>query len=256
MLNKLFLIAVVGVFVLSCSSGIKKSRVCSIEDFDPLKGCKSNSIEIIGLPETVVYSFLADGFEKDSRALVYWFYGEGASAVLIDSFPNYIKVDKQLLVSGIDRNFLEPGPYFVKTVISNETKTVEHIHNFTVNLRGEIAITQLIVGDVIDNKGVVIRPKTDFFAQEERVFISANVYNAKAGDEIKIRFKHMEKQFDKEFSTKVGPNPKSSFLLYANLPNMDLPTGAYDAEIKIGNVAYAASFFIIETNNTIPEIEE
>ncbi len=256
MLNKLFLISIVGVFVLSCSSGIKKSRVCSIEDFDPLKGCKSHKGEIMGLPETLVYSFRANGFDKDSRVVIYWYYGEGASALAIDSFIYYTKVDKELVVSGIDRNFLEPGAYFVKTVISSESKTVEHMERFLINIGDELVITQLLVGDRVDNSGMVTSPNTAFSAREQRVFISANVHNAKANQEISIRFIHKNKAYEKSFSTNVGANPKPTFLLFANLPNLDLPEGEYDAQIKIGALVYAATFFVNESNISIAENEE
>lgn len=247
MMHKILLLSLAST-LLSCTSGIKKSRVCSIADFDPLKGCKSHSSEISELPETLVYSFRANGFDKDSRAAIFWYYGEGASALPIDSFIYYTKVDKELVVSGIDRNFLEPGPYFVKAVISNKIKTVEHIEKFSIRIGDELAVTQLLIGDRVDENGRVINPNTAFSANEQHVFISANVHNAKAKQEINIRFEHKNQKFDKSFSTTLGAHPKSSFLLFANLPNLDLPEGEYDAQIKMGEFIYAASFFVNQTN--------
>jgi len=88
------------------------------------------------------------------------------------------------------------------------------------------------------------------------VFVSTFVYDAKPNQDILIRFRQIDVQggYEKQFSTNVGPNPKSKFLLYANLPNVDLNLGEYQVEIKIGDVSFVAPFYIDETQITKPNL--
>jgi hypothetical protein len=240
--------------LFSCSPGIKKSRVCALENFDALKGCKSHTNEIVGFPETLVHSFRAKGFEENSMVSVRWYFEEKGKFFLIDSFTYYTKENDELVVSGIDRNFLQPGSYVVKVKVKDADQTYESEEYFSIQSNGETIALMLLVGNAIDPTGLVTRPHTYFTINDQRVFVSTYVYDAKPNQEILIRFRQIDVQggYEKQFSTNVGPNPKNKFLLYANLPNVDLNLGEYQVEIVIGDVSFVAPFYIDETQITKP----
>lgn len=235
--------------LFSCSPGIKKSRVCALEDFDALKGCKSHSSEIIGFPETVVHSFRAKGFEENTRVSVLWYFSDAGKYVLIDSFTYYTKVKDELVVSGIDRNFLQLGQFVVKVKVQESDKNFEAEERFNIQSAGEPTALMLLVGNTIDPNGMVIRPLTYFSINDQQIYVSAYVYDAKPNQKIVIRFKQIDVEggYEKSYSTTVGPNPKSKFLLYANLPNVNLNLGEYQVEINLGNSVFVAPFYIDET---------
>ena len=237
------------ILLLSCSPGLKKSRVCALEDFDALKGCKSHSDAIIGFPETVVHSFRAKGLEENSKVSVNWYFSDAGNFYLIDSFVYYTKEKDELVVSGIDRNFLQLGQFVVKIKAVDSEKVYEKEEHFSIESNGEPAALMLLVGNVIDPSGVVTRPLTYFSINDKQVYISTYIYNAKPNQEIVIRFRQIDVQggYVKQFSTNVGPNPKSKFLLYANLPNVGLNLGEYQVEIVLGESVFTAPFYIDET---------
>lgn len=235
--------------LLACSPGIKKSRVCALDDFDALKGCKSHTSEIIGFPETVVHSFRAKGFEENTRVSVLWYFNNADKYVLIDSFTYYTKEKDELVVSGIDRNFLQLGQFVVKVKVQESDKKLEAEEHFSIQSAGEPTALMLLVGNTIDPSGKVIRPLTYFSLSDSRVYVSAYIYDAKPSQEIVIRFRQIDVEggYEKSFSTNVGPKPKEKFLLFANLPNVDLNLGEYQVEINLGNAFFVAPFYVDET---------
>jgi hypothetical protein len=253
-MRQLFFLLFASALLFSCSPGIKKSRVCALENFDALKGCKNHVSEIIGFPETVVHSFRAKGFEENSKVTVNWYFNESGKYLLIDSFTYYTKTKEELVVSGVDRNFLQPGEYVVKIRVSESEKTHEQEERFSVKPNGEPTALLLLVGNEIDAFGVVSKPWTYFTLADKQIFVSAYIFDAKPNQDIVIRFRQIDVQggFEKQFSTNVGPNPKSKFLLYANLPNVDLTLGEYQVEIIIGGFSFVAPFYIDETQLTKP----
>lgn len=242
--------------LFSCSPGIKKSRVCALNNFDALKGCSSHANAITGFPETVVHSFRAKGFEENSVVTVNWFFKESGKFYLIDSFTYYTKVKDELVVSGIDRNFLQPGEYVVKVKVVETEKSYESEERFSIQTNGEPTALMLIVGNEIDAKDMVSSPLTYFTLTDKYIYVSANIYDAKPNQEIVIRFRQIDVQggYQKQFSTNVGPNPKSKFLLYANLPNMELTLGEYQVEIIMDGVSFVAPFYIDETQTNSPNL--
>ena len=255
-MTRYFLLLTVCTLLFSCSPGIKKSRVCALENFDALQGCKSHTNELVGFPETVVHSFRAKGFEENSTVSVRWYFEDAGKFYLIDSFTYYTKESDELVVSGIDRNFLQPGSYVVKIKVKDADQTFESEEHFSIQSNGETIALMLLVGNAIDPTGLVTRPHTYFTINDQQVFVSTFVYDAKPNQDILIRFRQIDVQggYEKQFSTNVGPNPKSKFLLYANLPNVDLNLGEYQVEIKIGDVSFVAPFYIDETQITKPNL--
>jgi hypothetical protein len=253
-MRKLYCLVFFGVLLFSCSPGIKKSRVCALDDFDALNGCKNHSDEISGFPETVVHSFRAKGFEENSKVSVNWYFSDAGKYYLIDSFTYYTKENDELVVSGIDRNFLQPGQYVVKIKVDDSEKVHEAEEVFSIKSNGETTALMLIVGNEIDPTGMVTRPLTYFSIHDKQVFVSAYIYDAKPNQDVLIRFRQIDVEggFEKQFSTNVGPNPKSKFLLYANLPNVNLNLGEYQVEIIIDGVSFVAPFYIDETEVAAP----
>jgi hypothetical protein len=255
-MRQLFFLLFASALLFSCSPGIKKSRVCALENFDALKGCKNHVSEILGFPETVVHSFRAKGFEENSKVTVNWYFNESGKYLLIDSFTYYTKTKEELVVSGVDRNFLQPGEYLVKVGVQELKKNYELEERFSIESNGEPTALMLIVGNEIDASGRVTRPWTYFTVADKYIFVSANIYDIQPNQDIVIRFRQIDVQggYEKQFSTNVGPNPKSKFLLYANLPNVDLTLGEYQVEIMIGGVSFVAPFYIDETQLTSPNL--
>lgn len=247
---------VLTLFLFSCSRGITKSRVCSYEaNFDALQGCLKNTTEFVDVPETVVFSFVAKEISKNSKVQIQWYHDDAGRFSLVDSLSYYTKVDDELLVSGIDRNFLQPGSYLIKTKIFDFEETHEHEHRFKILSSGKSSAQMLLVGSTVDPNGLVIRPQTYFDQQHARVYLSSYIYDAPANSEIKINFTHIEKgKFSKSFSTNSGTNHKSKFLLYAFLPNKDLPLGEYRVEIVLNNEIFSVPFFIDATQESENEI--
>jgi len=255
-MTKFFLFLTVCTLLFSCSPGIKKSRVCTLDDFDALKGCKSNVSQISGFPETIIHSFRAKGFDENSKVTVNWFFNESGKFYLVDSFTYFTKEKDELVVSGIDRNFLQPGEYVVKVSVQELEKNHELEERFSIESNGEPTALMLIVGNEIDASGRVTRPWTYFTVEDKYIFVSANIYDIKPNQDIVIRFRQIDVQggYQKQFSTNVGPNPKSKFLLYANLPNVDLTLGEYQVEILIDGVSFVAPFYIDETQSSKPNL--
>ena len=130
---KISLFLFLGALLFSCDNGISKARVCSYENgFDAINGCSKNIDEFNGVPETVVFSFFAKAVSENSKMKIEWFYEEKGQFSLIDSISYYTKVEDELLVSGMDRNFLQPGNYVVKAQIFDFEETFNHEHKFTI----------------------------------------------------------------------------------------------------------------------------
>jgi hypothetical protein len=252
----IFLLAAALLF--SCSKGITKSRVCALEEgFNPLKGCSKNIKEFNGAPETVIFSFQASGVSRDSKVTMEWYFDEQGRYHFIDSFSYYIKSNQEQIVSGIDRNFLQPGEYLIKTKIRDEEQTFEHEQRFTINADGKPSAHLLLVGSAVDPNGLVIKPNIYFDVNHARVFVSTYIFNAVPNGEIKINFVHTDGgKYSKSFNTQVGPKPKPKFLLYAYLPNIDLPMGEYRVEIDLGTEVFSAPFYIDASQQSVkPENE-
>ena len=243
---------VLTLFLFSCSRGITKSRVCSYEaNFDALQGCENNTTEFVDVPETVVFSFVAKEISKNSKVQIQWYFEDAGRFSLVDSVSYYTKIDDELLVSGIDRNFLQPGSYLIKVKIFDFEETYEHEHRFKILSSGKSSAQMLLLGSAVDPNGLVIQPQTYFDQQHARVYVSSYIYNAPANAEIKINFIHIEKgKFSKSFSTNTGTNPKAKFLLFAFLPNKDLPLGEYRVEIVLNKETFSAPFFIDATEES------
>ena len=253
-MRKFMFVFFLGTWLVSCSKGIVNSKVCPInQNFDALKGCSENYDSFEEAPETVIYSFLAKSVLLDSKVTMHWYFEEAGNYTLIDSFSYYTKRDKELIVSGIDRNFLQPGAYVIKTTLKNTEQTFEEEKRFQINLGSKPQIYLLLVGSATNPSGLVTRPQTYYDSSSPKIFVSSYIYNAKPNSEIKIHFKHAEKgKFNKTFSTKTGANPKSKFLLYAYLPNVNLPLGEYRVEIDLGTDVFKAPFFIDATQEIKP----
>lgn len=238
--------------MFSCSKGITSSKVCALDDsFDALKGCDKHTSEFNGTPETVVYSFQASGVDMDAKVQTFWYFEESGKYLLVDSFTYYTKLKHELIVSGIDRNFLPIGNYLIKTTIKDDEKLYEHEERFKILSNGLPNAVNLVVGNAVDPNGQVMRPELYFDQKSERIFVSAFIQNAKPNSEITIHFTHTEMgKFSKTFQTNTGRNPKNKFLLYAYLPNVDLPLGEYRAEILLDGASFAAPFFIDATRVT------
>lgn len=254
-MTKYTITLLLGFLIFSCSRGISKSRVCSHDkNFDALKGCTKNMDEFSGVPETVVFSFEAKGISKNSKVQILWYYEDAGRFSLIDSISYYTKVDNELLVSGIDRNFLQTGNYLIKASIFDFEKTYEHEHKFKILSSGKPSAQMLLVGSAVDPNGLVIAPQAYFNSEHARIYVSSYIYDAPANSEISINFTHLENgKFSKSFKTPTGANPKSKFLLYAFLPNRDLPQGEYRVEMMLGKETFSAPFFIDATQKTLEE---
>lgn len=251
MINRSFLLVLVA-FLFSCSKGITKSRVCAIDqEFDALQGCLKNFETFDGAPEFVVYSFIAKGLNLNAKVNMHWYFEEQGKFSFIDSFSYYTKMPDELIVSGIERNFLQPGSYVVRTNIRDDNKNYEHEHKFTIQSTGRPNAHLLLVGKAIDPNGMVIAPHTYFDKNHPRIYISSYIFDAEPNVEIKIHFGHVEAgKFSKTFSTNTGNNPKSKFLLYAYLPNRDLPLGEYRVEVDLDGKLFTAPFFIDATEES------
>jgi hypothetical protein len=245
---RFILVLLFGLF--SCSKGITNSRVCSIDkEFDALRGCQKNFETFDSVPEFIVYSFIAKGLNINAKVNVYWFFEEQGKFTLIDSFSYHTKLPEELIVSGMERNFLQPGSYVVRTNIHDEDKNYDHEHRFTIQSSGRPEAHFILVGKAIDQNGLVTSPNTYFEKDHPMIYVSSYIYDAKPNTEIKIHFSHVEAgKFFKTFRTNTGNNPKSKFLLYAFLPNRNLPLGEYRVEIELDGKRHTAPFFIDATN--------
>lgn len=241
--------------ISSCSKGIKSSRVCALDDnFDPLVGCTENIEEFIGVPQTVIFSFKAKDVSRDSKLKIEWFFEDDGRFQLIDSVTYYTKLDEELIVTGIDRNFLQTGFYVVKLKLLDYEKSYEHEHRFKIVSDGIASAQMLLVGSAVDPNGLVIKPEVYFDENHARIFVSTYVYDAQPNSDISVLFKHKEiEKFSKQYAMNVGANPKSKFLLYAYLPNRDLPLGEYEVIINLDKEIYSAPFFIDGTQSEITE---
>lgn len=248
-------LSITSAIFLSCSGvSIKKSSTCSIDDFEALEGCKENVFNFEEIPSTLVHTFEISGFEKDDKIKVEWFYNDGNSFLLVDSFMHYIKLDKELIVSGIDRNFLAPGEYEIRAIGNSNENQATLSHSFTIAGSGEPDALQFIIGDQIDPSGLVIHPRTYFDSIHSRIYLSSYIYNAKPGMKMEILFQGVNNNFEKSFPLTLGPNPKKRFLLYSNLPNENLPQGEYNAFIKFEGTAISAPFFIDGTRKVESDV--
>lgn len=248
MMNNIFLVTLATLVLGSCSSGITKSRVCTLENFDALKGCKSHAEEIVGFPETVIHSFRANDFEENTKVAVNWYFESQGKFYLIDSFQYYTREKEELIVSGIDRNFLQPGNFLVKVKVQGTDQVLEQEEHFTIVSSGEPSALMLLVGNIVDPNGYVIQPKTYFSKTDDRIYVSSYIYDVNPNQNIIVRFKQVDVEgFEREFKTNVGPNPKPIFLFYANLPNVKLPLGEYEVQILLGESTFTAPFYIDET---------
>ncbi len=235
--------------IASCSKGISSGRVCAMdENFDALKGCKTNIETFEGAPETAVYSFIANGVNRDAKVQVQWFYEEGGKYFLVDSFSYYTKLSEEIIMSGMDRNFLPNGNYVIKTKIKDGEDIYEDEQKFIIQSSGKSSAVNLLVGDVVDPNGLVLHPNVYFDVNHPQIFVSTYIQDAKPNMPISIHFTHKEiGKFSKVFETNTGAKPLPKFLLYAYLPNKNLPLGEYRVEIILPNATFSAPFFIDAT---------
>ena len=243
--------------LISCnfnSRFIGDSRTCSLDDFDAMEGCLENTQQFSEITSTLMHSFKIEGIEKDEVIRVEWYYNDGNSFQLVDSFKHYIKLDKELIVSGIDRNFLAPGDYEIRAFFKSESVELNLNHEIHIQGANDPDALQFIIGDQIDPSGLVIRPRTYFDSIHSRIYLSSYIYNAVPNMEMEIKFQSVDNKFNKTFPLTLGPNPKKRFLLYANLPNENLPTGEYNAIIKFAGKAISAPFFIDSSKKIEPNV--